>query len=713
MAAAEIFFSSFKAAQVVALALLTLWVFSWILVYIANVVSPPRDIVVAGVKGENDELTQLLLDRWNLWIVSKRSSSQTMGFFEMPQLTSGPILQKAREVTALEGVDLKFEGVDIPAAVRAAAKIVAAPAHTLHGEVHTHSDRVTLDLRLEKHGRSIKVWREAVALTDGEEGGDAVKKARVIEGLVDAAIFDMLEGFRKEPELEWWKPAMSSEIDLPNARALGAFYKGVEYLEQYRETKLQDDLERAERELRALTEEAPGSAQGWALLGMALAENRNETEAIHAYERALSLAKAGAPTNTFVFRIGLQRAGALTRRYKASAGNAAVTSLLDICKELDTARKASQAGGEDHQELTKLLALAHVQLAHTYGHYLAYLRHSNALELLHAIPTTAGVLEVLSAAEVAKLKDLRKSIGAEPNPKKREPLEEQYSQQLLDAIERVFKLHESALGDARSELGNLPSSADTDDIVYQLKNAEGNALYRVAHWRHADDDDLYRNLCRKAITVLDEANTLRPRHYAILENLGMIYLDERFDPSGEMLSIAQRYFTRAGELKPKDYYAHEQVAIVYKRRAARIASADAAKPLVEEGVAAVQRSLALRPQGSHVLLAELEILRWRFSDPKDREAVTERVERLLKEAASYHKDDPFYHVARAEWLYLLVHSGDGDAKIRARTAIAESLTVLEQAPTSWLVRKAIGRLLEIKKELDRPAREINKLLSPR
>lgn len=95
---------------------------------------------------------------------------------------------------------------------------------------------------------------------------------------------------------------------------------------------------------------------------------------------------------------------------------------------------------------------------------------------------------------------------------------------------------------------------------------------------------------------LQEAELRRPRNYALLQNIGMIYLARRFDRKGDELAHAERYFQRSVELKPSDYFGHQQLAVASLRRALATADPTAREAGFKLADERIGKALELRPE---------------------------------------------------------------------------------------------------------------------
>ena len=58
---------------------------------------------------------------------------------------------------------------------------------------------------------------------------------------------------------------------------------------------------------------------------------------------------------------------------------------------------------------------------------------------------------------------------------------------------------------------------------------------------------MFKDECNQAVRSLQDAELRKPWQYALLQNIGMIYLSRRFDPAADDLEHAERYYARSIE----------------------------------------------------------------------------------------------------------------------------------------------------------------------
>ena len=112
-------------------------------------------------------------------------------------------------------------------------------------------------------------------------------------------------------------------------------------------------------------------------------------------------------------------------------------------------------------------------------------------------------------------------------------------------------------------------------------------------------------------TLLQQADAVQPNHYLILQNLGMIYADPRFDPQGNSIATARRMFDRSIKIKPDDYYGRQQLAALAVRQAYLWGPEFVDSNLINEALRFGNAARELRPESNvtPVLLSQLYALR--------------------------------------------------------------------------------------------------------
>jgi len=373
---------------------------------------------------------------------------------------------------------------------------------------------------------------------------------------------------------------MADTIEGLTGQALADLTKGRRSLERYFKENKQDDLLVAQKHFRSLVSRSPEYPDGYLMLSYALAENRQEQEAIGVYDQALQLLgnpdKSELQKRRKVYEAKFFKASSLLRMYRWEDVVEAARQFQSLATDLDNQTNGQPPTQPEALELHRknryLLARAQAETAHCYGHALVLLPKDRSIRPYYEV----GLRFLLDDA----------TIDALPTP---------------DAIGNRRSLADALL--AKSEQFQALSSGVTPihekewkgDRAARLAEVHGYALYRHAEWLAIANDADFKRDCHIAIRDLETALLRRPRSYALLQNLGMIHLNRRFDTKGSDLDIAERYYTRSIEQKPGDYYGPQQLARIYLRKAILANESTARDAALARGVTQIKASLDLAP----------------------------------------------------------------------------------------------------------------------
>lgn len=465
---------------------------------------------------------------------------------------------------------------------------------------------------------------------------------------------------------------MNTSIDL-NDKAIGEFRKGRRFLDDYFRDHRQPDLEKARDHLRELTFEAPGYLDGWLMLGLALTENRQETEAVDAYEHAVR--RINNPNDLQSIEARLQIAKSRLRLYLWEPTIQALTELRAIETALNTliSSRADQPNLASYQILR---TRTYVEIAHCYGHLLVHLQ------------TTSLAAATQSLSDLG---DIQLPPAHQPVP-------------AGALVARIYDKHADYL---RRAAGDLSAPATSQFLKARLSEVEGYGRFRKAQWLPPDQDDAFRAECKAALIALEQAEVDNPMNYALLQNIGMIYLLRRFDPQGDHLGTAERYYKKSRDLKPNDYYAHQQLAVMYIRRAADVIAREGARApkeqpqVLRDGETAIATAMELRGRslGQRLLRLALWIMQWRLATaPEDRASKRKEIQTELDELSAQGTvtDTPrlawSFGWMKVVWLVeQLRDCAEGEFDNRhgqLRKAIAQVLTATSPAANeNWLARE--------------------------
>ena len=341
------------------------------------------------------------------------------------------------------------------------------------------------------------------------------------------------------------------------------------------------------------------------LLSQALAENRQEREAIEVYDRAIRLLSQDPHSDERrSFEARFLKASSLLHCYRWSDVVEATSEFRKLAQDFK-ARTTSKPGDkgklsveqkaqlDDWRQNRYMLARTYAETAHCLGH------------LLVLMP-----------------KD--RSIWADFLP---EPFVSLFGDQVAEGIRDPDgladrrKLHADRLYALSQEQHKMARQIDpiykqewkADLNARDYSEVRGYAQFRHAEWLPAKDDKAFKEECNQAVRSLQDAELRKPRHYALLQNIGMIYLSRRFDSPGANLEQAERYYSRSIELKPGDYLGHGQLALVGLRRALQATDQSARNEAIKVAEDRVVKALQLRPESQDGRDCSACICDWRAS----------------------------------------------------------------------------------------------------
>lgn len=477
------------------------------------------------------------------------------------QILQTPLLE------SLKDVEFKVGGVDVGGIVKNLAKMLTPSPTTITGTLMTYSDSISLTIVLHDPSSSApdKFWT-VTSLANGTLS-EPSRKA-VVESLIDRSLFKIAVDLRKD--------RATTDDSQPNTGdELADLHLGRRHLDEYYRTGSDDQLKHALEHFRELAKKRPHYIDGLMLLGAALHENRQAEEAVATFDQIVKRVRprAAAPgEDQFRFQRQLfdawfMQGSANLFRYEWDSALAAIADFSNLSAEIGTVL-LQKVDNPDHERYCQMMQVrAELEASHAYGHLLAYLRDSSRAQndkLASSLKLPKGRIAGDSYEMRLKLADACHKKAADIRAKVAPRLEK------LDDQWRT-------------------------DLEAHLSEVSGYADYRQAYWVAPGHDDEYRKKCTQAIQSLKVAEQVRiSDYYALLQNLGMIYLDRRYDPSGELLSVAEKYFKKSVALKPSDYYGNEQLATAAARRAAHSGD-DERNTAVATGIELMGAAIAARP----------------------------------------------------------------------------------------------------------------------
>lgn len=473
---------------------------------------------------------------------------------------------------------------------------------------------------------------------------------------------------------------------------------GRQSLERYYKESRQDALLAAREHFRALVEHNPLYTDGYLMLGHALTENRQEREAIEVYDRALRILRThGHSDEQAILKARLLKAGSLLRCYRWADVIGAIDELDTLSRELELATHARPTGGgkkalDAWRNDLWLLARAHAENALCCAHLIVLMPKSDSIRNYHLQDLAA----LLPRAVIDPLPD--------PDAFADRRL---IADALFDKVQDLIKRSRAV-----APLSKREWARDRDA---RLAEVEGYARFRHAEWLGPACDHAFRTDCARALRKLHEAELHRPRDYALLQNIGMIYLSRRYDPSGHELDRALGYFERSVELKPADYYGHQQLGRISLRRAL-LAGRSAER---ERFLAAARRRIAtaisLRPESAscrflsdYVQLVSAMLPARNFT-AGDRLAAWEAIEAGDRDARSWA-----YRWMRLTWQAAGLLSGEPEAtfaqqKVELHGELERAIGELDREPDrAWIevqIRESLRATRQMLEDLTAPPRQ--------
>jgi hypothetical protein len=534
------------------------------------------------------------------------------GFLEAASLDTPELFQQKELPGALENVNVEVSGVDVAKFLRVVNQAVRPGQWTLEGDFQVQPTRTLLALRLSRGPRVIRTWYL-------ERQGPAAERASFIEQLVDDAIFQLVYDFGNpaddNPDLRKWRGVVPVPEGFPSPSAVAAYYEARGALGRYYAHGGPSDLDLAVDRLRRLRAEMPKYADGLLLLGMALAEKRNEDEAIHVYEQLRILLLQDTPAWTRLphdrirrlLSVDLLKATATIKVNRWQSTHAAIRDLRQLEQALGQVPRDGQSS-EDATAYRELRAQAAVELAYAYAAYLSFIRDYQVAEIFGS-PDAPPELRITDPAQLSVLNE-----GPAPAAKAL----------VLKAVRDAAAQHEHWMAEARAEQQRLAGEwTNLDDprrreaeLRSRLSLTAGAANYAMAEWERPEVTEPgeltfgrpFADRLDLATTQLNDADAFHPNHYLVLQTLGLAYAEPRRPASAR--SIGEQYFERAILASPGDYLGHELLAGLLLRRAIDGGIDVTSRTILERGLKQADLAVGLREvSGSaHLLRGQFQTL---------------------------------------------------------------------------------------------------------
>jgi tetratricopeptide (TPR) repeat protein len=550
--------------------------------------------------------------------------SKETGFLEMVSLDTPELFQQKGMDSALEKMTVEVSGVDVAKLVHFVNQLAKPEQWIVEGDFQTQTDRAVLALRLSRGERLIRTWYL-------ERLGNATVDKSILDKLIDDAIFQLVYDFGNEadsdPDLRKWRHVVPAPTSFPSPAAVAAYYEARGALGRYYAQGTWNDLDVALERLQALRGQMPEYADGLRLLAVALAEKRNEIEAIHVYEQLRSVllqdrdwSQLPAAQKRRVLSVDLLKATATSKLYTWQSAHQAIGGLLALEEHLRT-ESAAALSEKERAAYTELRAQTAVQLAYTYALYLSYIRQYTVAEMF-------GNMEApreLRVSDAADLKVLRDGPAKDSKAIVRQEMKKIAAEhrKWIESAEQ----EQTALDKQWGELPDGPRSKA--ELAARLQLAAGYANYRMAELEPNDVPagggtifgETFDTRLEEASKDLRKADAAHPNHYLVLQLLGLVYSEPRRE--GMYPNIAEQYLERAIRANPSDYYGHELLAGILLRRVGNIGLDLGSRVTIEKGLAEAEAAIHQRDVsgGAHLLRAQFQtmLLEIERSDPRRRE----------------------------------------------------------------------------------------------
>jgi hypothetical protein len=526
----------------------------------------------------------------------------------------------------LKDVQISVGGVDVTGLAKFVAKATFQTTPTITGVLITYSDSMSMTLTLQDSAKAVqKSWTRTahVPLPANESA-----RKRFVEGLIDALLFDVAV-YRRD------KDSPGGNSALLDSDELAHLHLGRRHLQSYYRFGDHDDLMQAIDHFRELVRTRPTHIDGRLLLGLTLHENRQADEAIDVFNTVVD----DIPLTETILVKQRQRLDALFMRGKARFFTYDWDKTLKAIDDFQTLASSfnslevtlsgsngihpgvfgTQKAREDHAVYCKMMRLrAKTEWAHCYGHMIRYLARVKE-DKVRAIQEELSLSKGGASQKTVGAHQLVRASGQvtavahckmdRPTPRPGAPTGEclqktfearqavaakfeELAKKLRDEVEAALKSW--AEGKDRADL--TAHLKDRADLTAHLKEVQGYAEYRRAAWLPPNDEAGYQKRCNESISTLKSAERMRiSDYYALLQNLGMIYLDRRFDPQGKLLETAEEYFKKSIAQNLSDYYGYEQLALCAARKAVNV-DGEKRRNEITKGTSDSEKALLLRPE---------------------------------------------------------------------------------------------------------------------
>ena len=552
------------------------------------------------------------------------------GFYEVPLVPlPEPRLLGVAAAQGQEDPALSVEGIDVPRSLRSLGRLVGTKRYRVKLQFRTvGGDRVT-DLELSL-GRPVHRWSVRVPLQRFKSDPPAAEADKFLadEYLYDRALLHLIHYlYFNESGPRWTSDTAGAA---PSEESMAHYRIAYRLLGDYLSTRQKGPLDAAIRELQLLRAIDSKHRDGLLLLGVAFSEARRELEAIMAFEQVSKLiSQTATPDDQLtLWKARLMKGVSLRKLYTWQGNHRSINELEALDQEL--------AKQKDDDEVTRLRANALLELASAYGQYFTSELQQDLKQMVTAADAPASI-------------------------KKMSPTD------FGVALEEIWKMHEAqikAYDALKTKLEALLKTDELSDLGSRRLNAHGYARYLRARLTSYPTAAAYQTECQAAVELMEQAILSQPDAYQALQNLGRALLDRRFDPSGKQIDRARQLYSRSVELKPDDYWGHEQLAVAALRAVEVEGVLPSLKSKIDGGIVAGEKSKTLRNDSSSARLTLSELYAARYlidSEEKSRTAAGAEGTGNLENARELGGDSSWSDWVEALWLAVRFISASHEA----------------------------------------------------
>jgi hypothetical protein len=530
--------------------------------------------------------------------------------------------------------------------------------------------------------------------------------ANATKQIIDQAIYTMVFYIHYDPA---GPEGPQKSVQFSSTRALEAYYAGQQHLSAYQRGRpiKQAELDDAEQDFRTLYREMPQFVDGLMLLGITLSEKRSDTEALIIFERVEHLLRQKpqleADDKKVLFQAMLLHATALRKLYEWQTNHEALNRLKELKEQITPLLPTPPNAAEttDKSDYLKIYISTLIEEAYALGVNLILLNESNFIEALTKNSTLQSpdkdtledIQTDLTSGDQLKIAAAKQNLGAA----------------FQTEIQRIYLAHRDVVSETVIRINQIDAKDSSAERVQarflsDLHNAEAYAQYRRAQALEEDDQKFFKE-CEIARSKLHEAYAVHQNEYSILLNLGLVYGDPRCDPDDKYIEFAREFFRQSIEIKPLDYYGHQQLAGLAIRQAYTWGLEFTKPDIISEAIKSADTARELRPGSGTVfaLLAQGYILQWaKTSDEHLHKELEPLIETALIQAARGKATPTHQATAQTQWLLQQSRRATDDQFKVLKPQLAAALDkAIEVAAVdrTWYGRKLVKDATKLKKAL--------------